>query len=43
MRLCAGMSAEFVRDTTHNRVAEKLSEAFFRYFRFRPPPSEIAS
>jgi len=43
MRLYAGMSTEFVRDTTHNRVADKLTEAFVRYYRYRPSPSEIGS
>lgn len=40
MRLYAGMSPEFVSDTTHNRIAEKLTEAFVRYYRYRPSPSE---
>ena len=31
MRLYAGMSTEFVHDTTHNRIADKLTEAFVRY------------
>src|SRR2546425_6741020 len=43
MRLYAGMSSEFVRDTTHNRIADKLTEAFVRYYRYRPSPSEIGS
>src|SRR2546425_5957994 len=43
MRLYAGMSTEFVRDTTHNRIADKLTEAFVRYYRYRPSPSEIGS
>lgn len=43
MRLYAGMSTEFVNDTTHNRIAEKLTEAFVRYYRYRPSPSEIGS
>ena len=43
MRLYAGMSTEFMRDTTHNRIAEKLTEAFVRYYRYRPSPSEIGS
>ena len=43
MRLYAGMSTEFVSDTTHNRIAEKLTEAFVRYYRYRPSPSEIGS
>jgi len=43
MRLYAGMSTEFVRDTTHNRIADKLTEAFVQYYRHRPSPSEIGS
>ena len=43
MRLYAGMSTEFVRDTTHNRIAEKLNDAFVRYYRYRPSPSDIGS
>jgi uncharacterized protein len=43
MRLYAGMSNEFVHDTTHNRIADKLTEAFVRYYRYRPSPSEIGS
>ena len=43
MRLYAGMSTEFVRDTTHNRIADKLTDAFVRYYRYRPSPSEIGS
>ena len=43
MRLYAGMSTEFVHDTTHNRIADKLTEAFVRYYRYRPSPSEIGS
>jgi hypothetical protein len=33
MRLYASMSTEFVRDTTHNRIADKLTEALVRYYR----------
>lgn len=43
MRLYAGMSTEFVRDTTHNRIAEKLTDAFVHYYRYRPSPGEIGS
>lgn len=43
MRLYSGMSADFIRDTVHNRIAEKLRDAFFRQFRFHPPPSEVGS
>lgn len=37
------MSADFVRDTTHNQIAEKLRDAFFAYFRYRPSPGEVSS
>jgi hypothetical protein len=37
------MSTEFVSDTTHNRIAEKLTEVFVPYYRYRRSPSEIAS
>lgn len=43
MRLYSGMSGEFVRDTTHNRIADKLSNAFFDYYRYRPSPGEVNS
>ena len=43
MRLYAGMSTKFVRDTTHNRIADKLTEAFVGYYRYRPSSSEIGS
>ena len=32
MRLYAGMSTEFVRETTHNRIADRLAGAFFGYY-----------
>src|SRR5207249_11647963 len=43
MRLYSGMSEDFIRDTTHNHVAERLREAFFAYFRYNPPPAEVNS
>lgn len=43
MRLYASMSTEFVRDTTHNRIADKLTEALVRYYRYRRSPGEIGS
>jgi hypothetical protein len=30
MRLYSGLSTDFIRDTVHNRIAEKLKDAFFR-------------
>jgi len=43
LRLYSGMSREFIKDTVHNRIAPKLSDAFFSYFRHRPAASEVAS
>ena len=43
MRLYAGVSTDFIRDSVHNRIAEKLKDAFFRQFRYHPPPSEVGS
>jgi uncharacterized protein len=43
MRLYSGMSTDFVRDTTRNQIAEKLSQAFFAYYRYKPSPSEVGS
>lgn len=43
MRLYAGPSPEFVRDSAHNHIAEKLRTAFRRQFRYEPPVSEVRS
>jgi len=43
MRLYSGLSTDFIRDNVHNRIAEKLKDAFFRQFRFNPAPSEVGS
>ena len=43
MRLYAGMSRDFIQDSVHNQIAGKLTDAFLRHFRFRPPPAEINS
>jgi DUF2075 family protein len=43
MRLYAGMSQNFIHDTTHNQIAGKLSEAFIRHYRHKPSPSEVNS
>ncbi len=37
------MSADFIRETTHNQIAEKLRDAFFAYYRYRPSPGEVNS
>ena len=43
MRLYSGTTEQLQEDTTRNQVAGKLADAFFRYFRFHPSPSEIQS
>ncbi len=43
MRLWGGHSTQFVRETTHNQIAEKLRAAFFQSYRYQPPPSEVNS
>lgn len=43
MRLYSGSSRQFVDDTAHNQIAEKLKNAFFDYFRYNPSPAEINS
>src|SRR5215467_4924485 len=43
MRLYSGMSEDFIRDTTRNRIADRLKEAFFAYYRYYPSPAEINS
>jgi hypothetical protein len=43
MRLYAGPSTHFIRDTAHNQIAEKLKAAFFQYYRFDPSPGEVQS
>ena len=43
MRLYSGLSAQFIRDSAHNQIAEKLKTAFFDHFRYQPPRSEVES
>jgi uncharacterized protein len=43
MQLYAGTTAGLIEDTTKNRIATKLSDAFFHEFRFNPGPSEVNS
>jgi len=43
MRLYSGTSKQFVQDTIHNQIAEKLKLSFFNYFRCYPSPAEINS
>jgi uncharacterized protein len=43
VRLWAGLSTNFIRDSSHNQIAEKLKAAFFAAYRYDPPPSEVQS
>lgn len=43
MHLYSGVTTEFMADATHNRIAGKLKESYFRYFRYGPSPSEVTS
>lgn len=43
MRLYAGSSSQFQRDTIQNQIAEKLSRSFFDYYRYRAPQGEVMS
>src|SRR5437867_10236758 len=43
MRLYAGMSEDFIRDTVRNHIAERLREAFFNYYRYNPSAGEVNS
>ena len=43
MRLYAGTSKQFITDTVHNQIAEKLKDAFFYHYRFSPSQGEIHS
>ena len=43
MRLYSGTSQQFITDTIHNQIADKLKIAFFNYYRFNPSPGEINS
>jgi len=40
MRLYSGTSEQFITDTTQNQIAQKLENAFFTYFRYKPSPGE---
>ncbi len=43
MRLYSGLSTDFIRDSVHNQIAEKLKDAFFRQYRHHPAPSEVGA
>ena len=43
MRLYAGSSLQFITDTVQNQIADKLRNAFFRYYRYNASQGEVAS
>lgn len=43
MKLYSGTSEQFVNDATHDRIADRLREAYFNQFRYEPPASEVTS
>jgi len=43
MRLYAGTSQQFIKDTIQNQIAEKLRRAFFDYFHYNPSKGEVNS
>jgi len=43
MRLYEGVAREFIEDAVQRRIASKLSEAFFDYYRYRPSQGEQRS
>ncbi|MCD4670742.1 MAG: DUF2075 domain-containing protein [Actinomycetia bacterium] len=43
MRLYSVSSKQFIEDAVRNQIAEKLSNAFFNYYRFQPSPGEKRS
>jgi len=43
MHLYSGTSLDFLEDSTHNRIADKVADGFVRHFRYRPGQSEVQS
>ena len=43
MRLYSGTSVDFISDTVHNRIADKLKDAYFISYRREAAPSEVNS
>jgi len=43
MRLYSGTTSMLIEDTTYNRLATKLSEAFSQELRYRPHKAEVNS
>jgi hypothetical protein len=43
MRLYSGTTKSLIEDSAQNRIASKLTEAFFVEFRYHPGPGEVSS
>ncbi|MCI0480565.1 MAG: peptidase S24, partial [Candidatus Dadabacteria bacterium] len=43
MRLYIGSTRQFIEDTVHNQIADRLKVAFFNYYRYAPSPGEMRS
>ncbi len=43
MRLYSGTTEQFIEDTIHNQIADKLKLSFFSYFHYNPSDAEVAS
>lgn len=43
MHLYSGTTPDFLRDTTHNAIAQRLSDAFMLHFRYKPSENERRS
>lgn len=43
MHLYSGSTEDFVADAVRARIAQKLDDAFFQYFRYHPSSSEVRS
>jgi hypothetical protein len=41
MRLYSGTTTSLIDDSTYNRISDKLADAFFYHFRYKPPTSEV--
>jgi DUF2075 family protein len=43
MRLYSGTSIQFIQDSVRNQIANKLQNAFFEQFHYKPSPAEVRS
>ena len=43
MRLYSGTTKSLIEDSTYNRIATKLKDAFFLEFRYQPAVAEVNS